>query len=173
MNGGQQPQDANSQDSHDASGVNDISAIEAERDRYLELARRTQAEFENYQKRVRRDWETDRKYAAQPVLSDLLAVLDNLERAMQAATEAEKRSSLYQGIELVHKQWLDAMARHGAVPIEAVGQPFDPHMHEALMQQPTSEQPPMTVLATTRTGYMLHDRVLRPAQVIVAAAPTS
>lgn len=148
-------------------------SIEAERDRYLELARRTQAEFENYQKRVRRDAETERRYAALPVVTDLLPVMDNLDRALEACSEQEKSSSLYQGIVLVRKQWLDVLQKHGVVALDPAGQPFDPNLHEAVMQQPSDEHPPMTVLRVLRGGYQLHDRVIRPAQVIVAAPPAT
>lgn len=148
----------------------DLEALRSDRDKYLDLARRTQAEFENYQKRVRRDWDADLKFAAQPILADLLPVLDNLERALDSAKGTEATGPLHQGIELVHKQWLDVLAKHGARPMAPVGAPFDPNQHEAVMQQPSAEHPPMTVLAVTRTGYTLHDRVLRPAQVIVSQA---
>ena len=155
----------------DFGNADQSKAIEAERDKYLELARRTQAEFENYQKRVRRDMDAERRYAAQPVISDLLPALDNLERALQSATTDPAAAKLVEGIKLVHKQWLDTLAKHGVTPIEAVGQPFDPNMHEAIMQQPSADYPPMTVMQTVRTGYQLHERILRPAQVIVSAAP--
>lgn len=146
----------------------DLEALRSDRDKYLDLARRTQAEFENYQKRVRRDWDADRKFAAQPLLTDLLPVLDNLERALDSAKGAEATGPLHQGIELVHKQWLDALAKHGIFPMVPVGEAFDPNLHEAVMQQASADYPPMTVLASTRTGYTLHDRVVRAAQVIVS-----
>lgn len=146
------------------------AALLAERDKYLELARRTQAEFENYQKRVRRDSETDRKYAVAPILGDLLPVLDNLERALQSPPTDEASSQFVEGIRLLYKQWQGVLAKYGVQQIQAVGQPFDPNLHEAIMQQPSADYPPMTVLAETRSGYVLHDRVLRPAQVIVSAA---
>lgn len=152
-----------------AAGAKDDVA--RERDKYLELARRTQAEFENYQKRVRRDWENERKYAALPVLTDLLPVLDNLERALQSPPSEPTAEKFVEGIRLLHKQWMDAMAKHGVAPVGVVGEPFDPNRHEAVMQQPSADYPPMTVLSVYRTGYVLHDRVLRPAQVIVSSAP--
>lgn len=157
----------------DVGSIDQTKAIEAERDKYLELARRTQAEFENYQKRVRRDLESERRYAAQPVITDLLPALDNLERALQSAANDAGAAKLVEGIKLVHKQWLDTLAKHGVTPIDAVGQPFDPNMHEAIMQQPAANVAPMTVLQTVRTGYQLHERILRPAQVIVSAAASS
>lgn len=151
------------------TGADQLKIVEAERDKYLELARRTQAEFENYQKRVRRDMDSERRYAAQPILTDLLPILDNLERAMQSAPADAASSKFLDGIKLVHKQWLDALAKHGVTPIAVDGTPFDPNVHEAVMQQPSADVAPMTVLQGVRTGYQLHDRVLRPAQVIVSA----
>lgn len=152
-------------------GSEETESLRAERDKYLNMARRTQAEFENYQKRIRRDWETERKYSAQPVLMDLLPVLDNLERALQALAQDESAAPLIEGIQLVHKQWLEVFSKHGAEQIKAEGEPFDPNLHEAVMQQPSAEYPPMSVLNCLRSGYLLHDRVLRPAQVIVSSAP--
>jgi molecular chaperone GrpE len=174
-----EPVDQNSTDSpsdspppsNDADSA--LQSILAERDRYLELARRTQAEFENYQKRVRRDVETERRYASVPVLTDLLPVLDNLERALQSAPADDSTRSFVDGIKLLHKQWLDVLDKHGVTKVPTDGQPFDVNFHEAIMQQPSPEHPPMTVLHTVRTGYQLHDRVLRPAQVIVSATPAS
>jgi molecular chaperone GrpE len=146
-----------------------LQSILAERDRFLELARRTQADFENYQKRVRRDMDSERRYASVPVLSDLLPVLDNLERALQSAPADDAAQAFVQGVRLLHKQWLDVLDKHGVTKVPTDGEPFDVNVHEAIMQQPSAEHPPMTV----RTGYQLHDRILRPAQVIVSAAPTS
>lgn len=167
-----QPEGADPSNAGDAevSVDENVKTLLAERDKYLELARRTQAEFENYQKRIRRDWETERKFAAQPVVSDLLPVLDNLERAMQSAPADESAQQFTEGVRLVHKQWIDVLAKHGVEPIPTVGEPFDPNQHEAIMQQPSDEYPPMTVLVATRSGYRFHDRILRPAQVIVSSA---
>lgn len=170
-----QPEGADPSNAGDAevSVDENVKTLLAERDKYLELARRTQAEFENYQKRIRRDWETERKFAAQPVVSDLLPVLDNLERAMQSAPADESAQQFTEGVRLVHKQWIDVLAKHGVEPIPTVGEPFDPNQHEAIMQQPSDEYPPMTVLVATRSGYRFHDRILRPAQVIVSSASAS
>jgi molecular chaperone GrpE len=148
-------------------------SILAERDRYLELARRTQADFENYQKRVRRDTESERRYAYLPILGDLLPVLDNLERALQSAPTDESSQGFVAGVRLLHKQWLDVLDKHHITKVPTDGQPFDVNIHEAVMQQPSANHPPMTVLHTVRTGYQLHDRIVRPAQVIVSATPTS
>jgi molecular chaperone GrpE len=147
--------------------------IEAEqkRDQYLDVAQRTRAEFENYQKRVARDLATERRFAQAPLAADLLGPIDNLERAMAAARQAGETGPLVQGVAIVQNQLLDILRRHGVTRIEAEGKPFDAHVHEAVMQQPSKDQPPFTVLNVLEPGYMIHDRVLRPARVIVSTAP--
>jgi molecular chaperone GrpE len=148
-----------------------LQAAEQARDQYLDLAARTRADFENYQKRVQRDLATERRYAQTPLAADLLAALDNLERATAAAEKAGEKGPLVQGVALVQSQLLDILRRHGVTRMEALGQPFDPNLHQAVLQQPSKEHPPMTVVGVLEPGYMIHDRVLRPARVAVSAAP--
>jgi molecular chaperone GrpE len=170
--------DPSADDAQESSGADSgapreespLQSALAERDRNLELARRIQAEFENYQKRVRRDMESERRYAALPVLNDLLPVLDNLERALQSAPSEESVQGFVEGVRLLRKQWLDVLDKHGVRKIATDGESFDVNVHEAIMQQPSADHPPMTVLHTVRTGYQMHDRILRPAQVIVSAS---
>ena len=100
---------------------------------------------------------------------DLLPVIDNLDRAMQAAKQAGEQGPLVQGVAMVQGQLLDALKRHGVTVIEAVGQQFDPGKHEAVMQQPAPGKAAGTVLQVVENGFAIHDRVLRPAKVIVAA----
>jgi molecular chaperone GrpE len=157
---------------------NDLQALrdraetaEKARDEFLDLAKRTRADFENYQKRFARDLAEERRYAQRPLSVDLLPVLDNLERAMAAAQQAGEKGPLVRGVQLAHDQFLDVLRRHGITHVEARGKPFDPNQHEAVMQQPSAEYPPMTVLQVLEPGYLLHDRVLRPARVVVAIAP--
>jgi molecular chaperone GrpE len=158
-------------------GASDLEALRAraeaaekDRDEYLTLAQRTQADFENYQKRMQRDLATERRFAQAPLASDLLAALDNLERATAAAEKAGEKGPLVQGVGLVHSQLLDALRRHGVTRIEAEGKPFDPNLHQAMLQQPSAGHPPGTVVQVLEPGYMIHDRVLRPARVAVSAA---
>jgi molecular chaperone GrpE len=101
----------------------------------------------------------------------LQRTLDNFERAVAAAKQAGETGPLVQGVSMIQAQVLDALRRHGINRIEALGKPFDPTMHEAVQQQPTSAQAPDTVLQVLEPGYTIHDRVLRPARVVVAAAP--
>ena len=146
-------------------------ALARERDEYLLALQRTQADFENYQKRTRREWEQERRYAHGELARGLLPVLDNLDRATAAARQANETGPLVQGVALVQSQLLDLLRRHGITPIEAEGKPFDPHLHQAVMQQPSKEQSPGTVLKVLEQGFLLHDRVLRPASVVVATEP--
>lgn len=137
------------------------------RDRSLRL----QAELENFRKRIHKEMEEHRKYQGLALVRDLLPGLDNLQRALQAAEKSHSVEELVQGVRLVLRQFEDALKAHGVCPIDAVGQPFDPNHHAALAQAPSSEHPPMTVLEELQRGYRLHDRVVRPSQVVVSIGP--
>jgi len=152
---------------------NRIEATEKARDEYIDLAQRTRAEFENYQKRNQRDLATERRFAQSPLAGDLLPALDNLDRALAAARQAGDTGPLVQGVAMVQTQLLDALRRHGINRVEAQGQPFDTNLHEAVMQVPAAEVPPSTVVQVFEQGYTIHDRVLRPARVAVSTPPTS
>ena len=134
----------------------------------LELARAGRREFESYQQRARREADAERRYAQMPLAKDLLPVIDNLERAVAAARQAHDGSSLAQGVGMVVGMLHEALRRHGIVRIEAENQPFDANLHEAVMQQPNAEVPANTVLQVLESGYLIHERVLRPARVIVS-----
>jgi molecular chaperone GrpE len=157
--------------------IDDLDALRAraeqaerDRDELRDLARRTRADFENYQKRMQRDLAQERRYAHSPLAADLLPALDNLDRATAAAKQVGETGPLVQGVAMVQSQILDVLRRHGITPIEAQGQPFDPNLHQAVMQQPAAGTPPGTVLQVLEQGYKIHDRVLRPARVVVSAA---
>jgi molecular chaperone GrpE len=167
-NGAAEAADSAAEAADEAQLRQDLDQLRAERDRFLDLLQRTQADFENYQKRVARDRADERRYAYTALALDLLPALDNLERAL-ASVQAE--SPLSQGVAMVRTQLLAALARHGITPIDAVGQPFDPHRHEAVQQEPSTEHPPNTVLRVLEPGYAYHDRVLRPSKVVVSKAP--
>jgi molecular chaperone GrpE len=149
-----------------------LTEAEQARDQYLDLAQRTRADFENYQKRMQRDQATERRYAHAPLAADLLAPIDNLDRATAAAQQVGEKGPLVQGVALVQNQLIDILRRHGITRIDALGKPFDANLHEAVMQQPSKEHPPFTVLQVLEQGYMIHERVLRPARVIVSTAPS-
>jgi len=148
------------------------ATLEQERNDFKSLLQLTRADFENYQKRAQRDIAQERRYAHGPLALDLLPIFDNFERALAAAKQAGESGPLVQGVALIQNQVLDILKRHGITRIEAQGKPFDPNLHQAVMQQP-SPQPPNTVLQVLEQGFMIHDRVLRPARVIVSAPPPS
>jgi molecular chaperone GrpE len=152
--------------------LEDLASLKAralERDQFLTLLQRTQADFENYQKRNQREREQERRYWHAALALDLLPVIDNLERAMAAAKQAGESGPLVRGVGLVQTQLLDMLKRHGITPIDALGKLFDPHLHQAVMQRPDADRPQNTVVEVLAQGFMIHDRVLRPASVIVSA----
>ena len=129
---------------------------------------RCHAELDNYRKRATRELDERLRYANMGLLRDLLPVVDNVDRAIEAAEKNADAAALLEGFKMVHKQLGDALARHHCRPIEALHAPFDPHKHHAVMQQPSADHPANTVLMVTQNGYELHDRVVRPSQVIVS-----
>jgi molecular chaperone GrpE len=143
-----------------------IDALESERDELRSRLLRTAAEFDNYRKRVARENERLRKTAAESLINDLLPVLDHLELALRHT--AEESAGLAEGVEMVYNQLLQILAKHGLEVIPALNQPFDPNVHEAVMQREEPEEPEDTVVDAFQTGYRLGDRVLRPAKVIVS-----
>lgn len=145
----------------------ELEVLQRERDEYLDALQRTAAEFDNYRKRVQRDRESLAARASERLVRMLLPVLDDLERALQAAEEHEE-AKLEDGVRLVHRSLADALRGEGLEEIDADGA-FDPHRHEALLTQP-SDEPEGTVIEVLQKGYRLGDLVLRPARVVVAAA---
>jgi len=143
-----------------------IVELEAERDERLADLQRVAADFDNYKKRVARDQESLVARAHERLVRELLPVLDNLERALKAATEHDE-ASLEEGVRLVHRALRDALGREGLMEIDAGGV-FDPHVHEALLTQPSAE-PEGTVLEVIEKGYRVGERVVRPARVVVSA----
>jgi len=140
--------------------------IKAVQDRYLRLA----AEFENYKKRAQKDQAEYAKYANERLLRELLPVLDNLQRALQHAQQSGGTNGLIEGVELTCKQYLEVLSRFGVRPIPSEGQPFDPAVHQAVATVDPQGLAPNTIVEEYEKGYYLHDRVLRPAIVTVAAS---
>jgi molecular chaperone GrpE len=153
-----------------ASAQIEIDRLTAELAAASDRQLRAQAEAENVRKRMRREMDDVLRYAALPVLKDMLAVLDDIDRALAAAQNSSDQA-LVQGITLLRTRMLEALERHGCCRIEAEGAEFDPAQHEAMMMQPSADQPPSTVLHVAQPGYTLHERVIRPAKVIVAKSP--
>ena len=144
-----------------------IAELEAKIAEQEALYLRLRADYDNLARRSRLDREAAEKYRAQSLLTDLLPVIDNLDRALLAEANVEEPSPLYKGVEMVYRQLIDATAREGLELIECVGQPFDPNVHQAVMQESDSEQQPGVVLKELQKGYKLKDRVLRPSMVSV------
>jgi molecular chaperone GrpE len=142
-----------------------LEQVEAERDEYLDHLKRLAADFENYRKRAVRDQESLVARAHERLVKELLPVLDDLERALEAAEEHEE-AELEEGVRLVHRELKDALAKEGLVEIDSDGR-FDPHVHEALLSQPSTEDDG-AILEVIQKGYRLGDRVLRPARVVVS-----
>jgi molecular chaperone GrpE len=148
-----------------------LAACEREREETVTLLKQTRADFENYQKRAARDRDEERRYAVAPLARDLLPAFDNLQRAVDAAKQVGEQGPLVQGVAATQAQVLQIFARHGIKPIAALHQPFDPNRHEAVMQQPSADHPPGTVLNVLQQGFVVHERVLRPATVVVSTQP--
>lgn len=129
-----------------------------------------QAEAENTRKRVRRDFEDRLKYAAVPLIVDLLEVRDNMNRAIEASQSAGESAGLQEGVAMVAKQLDDTLAKYEVREIPAAGETFDPNVHEAISQMP-SEHPAGTVTYVAAPGFQMHDRVIRPSQVVVSSGP--
>jgi molecular chaperone GrpE len=143
-----------------------LAAAEAKADEHLNDLKRLAAEFENYKKRTAREQASLSARATERLVKELLPIVDDLERALQAAEEHEE-AKLEEGVRLVHRQLASALQREGLAEIETNGK-FDPHVHEALLTQP-SEADDGSVIEVLQKGYRLGDRVLRPARVVVAA----
>jgi molecular chaperone GrpE len=130
---------------------------------------RVSAEFENYKKRAAREMEEFKKFANQSLIKELLAVVDNLELAMKSTDGRQDiDKGLLEGLEMTHKEILKVFERFDVTPISSKGQRFDPNYHEAVMQQVTDQFDDNTVMEELQKGYLIHDRLLRPAMVVVA-----
>lgn len=138
--------------------------LEEESNRYIRL----QADFDNSRRRARLDMEAAQTYRAQSLVMDLLPSIDNLERALKMDTVGEQSQSLYTGVEMVYRSLLEALKKEGVEAIESVGKEFDPHLHQAVMQVEVEGTEPNMVVEEFQKGYMLKDRVIRPAMVKVS-----
>jgi len=150
---------------------NEVATLAAERDSLQQKLLRAMADHENYRRRVNKEREEDSKFASYSLIRDLLPSLDNLRRALDAAKTAPSNDQIVLGVGMVLKQIDEIFDRYGAKPIVAVGQPFDPNLHEAIQQMPSADHPAMTVLQEVERGYTLHDRVIRPSKVLVSKLP--
>src|SRR5919202_3907109 len=155
-------------DAEAAPEVDELAELTRERDEYLDALQRVKAEFDNYRKRAARDQESLVARAHEGLVKQLLPILDDLERALDAAAEHEE-ATLEEGVRLVHRSLREVLEKEGLTEVETNGT-FDPHVHEALLSQPSDEEEG-TVIEVVQKGYTLGDRVVRPARVVVADPP--
>jgi len=129
---------------------------------------RTAADAENFKKRLQREKEEQTRYANESLMRELLPVIDNLERALEHSEAGADQGGLLEGLNMTLKGLLDTLTRFGCTPVEAAGKPFDPNFHEAVSQEESTDHEPNTVLRELQKGYMLKERLLRPAMVLVS-----
>lgn len=168
----QEPQGA-AEGAAPAPPADPLEEARAEALRLRDQLLRTAADFDNYKKRARRETQDAERRVREDFLRDLLPVFDNLERAAQHAGTASDVKSLADGINMVMRLFLDTLGRLGVERVNAVGQAFDPALHEAVQQLETTQFPPGSVAAEVQAGYRMGDRLVRPAMVVVAKPPPS
>ena len=142
--------------------------LERERDNYKDLLLRRSAEFENFRKRTERERVTQSEAAAADLVTELLPLIDDLERALQAEAGSEGVEAYRRGVELIHRQLSELLRKRGVKPIEALGADFDPHYHQAVSYEPASGRREGEIIEEYGRGYLLGDRLLRPSMVKVA-----
>ncbi|HEY0975613.1 MAG TPA: nucleotide exchange factor GrpE [Solimonas sp.] len=151
-----------------------LADVEARAEAAKDAQLRAIAELENSRRRFERDAANTLKYASEKILGELLAVADSLDLGLKAATGAEgPAQALAEGMELTRRQLASVLEKHGVKPIEPTGQPFNPEFHEAMSMVESTDVAPNHVLAVMQKGYLLHERLLRPAMVVVARAPAA
>jgi molecular chaperone GrpE len=150
-----------------------LSELRREKDALQDRLLRTAAEFDNYRKRMDRERRELSEYVAADVIADVLPILDNFERALQAAgaTLPGDGDAFRKGIELIHKQMLDLLKKRGVTPIQSVGADFDPNFHQAVIHEDSSDHREGEVMQELQRGYLIGERLLRPAMVKVAKRP--
>jgi molecular chaperone GrpE len=149
----------------------DSEGLQADLNRFRDLALRSQADFENYKKRAAREKDEAIKYANSSLLERLVAIVDNFELGLEAARAEGEKSPIFSGMSMVLKQLMDFLTDNGLQPIDAAGQKFDPNLHEAIAHEPSDEFPEEVVIRQTRRGYRMKDRLLRPSSVVVSSGP--
>jgi len=170
MNSSVQAKKASPSVASDADSDDAMAGLQADLDRFRDLALRSQADFENYKKRAAREKEDAMKYANSSLLQRLVSILDNFELGLTAAKTESEQSPIYSGMVLVQKQLNDLLEENGLQAIEAEGKKFDPNLHEAIAHEPSGSAEG-TVVRQARRGYRFKDRLLRPARVVVSSGP--
>ena len=156
-------------DRGEADGEDPTAGLQADLDRFRDLALRSQADFDNFKKRAAREKEEAIKYANSSLLERLIAIIDNFELGLLAAKSEGEESPIYSGMSMVLKQLTDFLSETGLQPIDAEGEKFDPNLHEAIAHEPNDEVPEGYVVRQMRRGYKLKDRLLRPSTVVVSS----
>lgn len=165
----EQDQDAQPSPEQSEDVVTRLEAAEKKADDYYDRLLRTSAEFDNYKKRTAREMRETIKFANEKIVKELLNIVDNLERAIGAIPcEEQNDNPLLEGVRLTLNELLKLLERHDVKPIQALGEPFDPAFHQAMMQEEVADKPPNTVVREMQKGYLIHDRLLRPALVGVS-----
>ena len=159
---------ATTEPAEELSEVDQLKAQVADAEKRVLMAH---ADLENYRKRTRRDMQDQMKYASLPLMNGLLESVDNLQRAIESYEQEPNGDGLAQGVAMVSAQISKVLEDHGCKKIDAVGQPFDPNLHQALQMQASDEHPANTVMQDLRPGFQLHDRLIRPTQVFVSTGP--
>ena len=161
--------DAASAPNESSENEDPCAGLQADLDRFRDLALRSQADFDNYKKRAAREKEEAIKYANSSLLERLIAIVDNFELGLSAARGEGEKSPIFSGMSMVLKQLTDFLADNGLQPIDAEGQKFDPNLHEAIAHEPSTEVAEGNVVRQTRRGYRFKDRLLRPSSVVVSS----
>lgn len=164
------PMEEVASDHSDLSEVDQLRAQLADAEKRVLMAH---ADMENYRKRARRDMQDQVRYAALGLMGELLESVDNLHRAVEAYEKDPNGDGLSEGVKIVAQQITAALGTHGCKKIEAVGQTFDPNLHQALQMQPSDQHDANTVMMDLRSGFQLHDRLIRPSQVFVSTGPAA
>lgn len=148
-----------------------MAELQAEMERWRDLAYRSQAELDNFRKRIAREQQETRAYANADLLRALLPIMDNFGMGLDAARAESEKSVVFMGMTMVHKQIEEFLREMGVQEVESLGKPFDPNQHEAVSQEASTEYAEGTVMRTLRRGYKLKDRLLRAANVVVSSGP--
>ncbi|MEO7167394.1 MAG: nucleotide exchange factor GrpE [Spartobacteria bacterium] len=167
------PHDATAPNDNGAENDDPTAGLQADLDRFRDLALRSQADFDNYKKRAAREKEDAIKYANSSLLERLIAIVDNFELGLSAAKSEGANSPVYSGMSMVLKQLSDFLADNGLQLIDAEGQKFDPNLHEAIAHEPSATVPEGVVVRQMRRGYKMKDRLLRPSSVVVSSGPSA
>lgn len=155
----------------DAPPADPLAALQAEAERWKDLAYRSQAELDNFRKRAAREAQEARAYANADLLRTLLPVLDNFDMGLEAARAESEKSMIFMGMSMVRRQIDEFFREQGVQEIESLGKTFDPNLHEAVAQEPSDEVAEGTIIRVTRRGFRLKERLLRAASVVVSSGP--